>query len=68
MCVWGWKGAQNIRGLAALPEDPNVGPSIHIGGLTTACNSSSRESDPSFGLSSKAPNMCTPPSTNKKNL
>ena len=37
--------AQRFRVLTALSEDLGSIPSTHIGQLTTACDSSSRESD-----------------------
>lgn len=44
------KMVQLLRKVAALAEDLNVAPSTHTGRLTTAYNSSSRESDTFFWL------------------
>lgn len=42
--------AQKLRELVALSEDPHLGPSTHIGWVTTIWNFSSKESDLSPGL------------------
>lgn len=37
--------SQQLRVWAALPKDPSLALSTHVGQITTACNSSSRETD-----------------------
>jgi hypothetical protein len=47
---WAGRMAQCLRVFAALAEDPGSILSTHVWQLTTACNSSSRESSALSGL------------------
>lgn len=46
--LWTGEMAWWLRPWAVLPEDPCLGPSTHIGQVTSACHSSSREFDALF--------------------
>lgn len=53
------KLSQPLRACAALPKDRSLFPSTHTEQLTTACNSSSEESNILYGLHRQLACVCT---------